>query len=138
MLRTITKKTNLMRHCFSSTDANLYEEGTKLCKLSYLGDLEQIRHFVETKVTYHMKGYDVNSYDADYRTALHLAAASGHANIVEYLIQKGAKMSMDTFGNIPIHDAKRIENREILNMLDSVELKLPTTIDNKIQTDLIT
>ena len=32
----------------------------------------------------------MNSYDADFRTALHLAAAENQLDIVKYLIDKGA------------------------------------------------
>ncbi len=70
----------------------------------------------------------MNSYDTDFRTPLHLAAASGHAGIVEYLISKGALMSQDTFGNIPIHDALRNQNREIVKLLDNVELKVNSSL----------
>ena len=35
----------------------------------------------------------MNSYDADFRTALHLAAAENRLDIVKYLIDKGAVMN---------------------------------------------
>ena len=70
-----------------------------------------------------MKNYSVNSFDADYRTPLHLASAEGRTEIVKYLISKGAMLCQDTFGNIPIHDAKFGLNREIVKMLNDVRIK---------------
>ena len=34
----------------------------------------------------------------------------------------------DSFGNIPVHDAKRIQNREILNLLEDVNIS-PVSFD---------
>ena len=72
-----------------------------------------MKHLILEKVFKFKKKFNVNSFDADFRTPLHLAAAGGHSLIVKFLLDQGAILSQDSFGNIPIHDAKRIKNREI-------------------------
>lgn len=65
----------------------------------------------------------MNAYDVDYRTPLHQAASIGNLEIVHYLIEKGAYLAQDTFGNIPIHDAKRNNHTKIIELLKHVPLK---------------
>jgi glutaminase len=60
----------------------------------------------------HIKGWKVDSYDYDGRTALHLAASEGHIDAVKYLTAHGADpFHKDARGNDAIQDAKR-EGRE--------------------------
>lgn len=49
-----------------------------------VGALAKVKMFVEVKNT------GLNGTDADKRSPLHWAAASGHEAIVEYLLEKGA------------------------------------------------
>jgi ankyrin repeat protein len=50
---------------------------------------------IETIKTLIGSGIDINSKDYDNRTALHLAVAQGHFEMVKYLIQNGAKLLKD-------------------------------------------
>ncbi|MDE4996692.1 ankyrin repeat domain-containing protein, partial [Francisella tularensis subsp. holarctica] len=50
------------------------------------GDLSEIKRAVAL-------GVDINKCDYDKRTALHLAAAEGHEDIVKNLIRKGADIN---------------------------------------------
>lgn len=59
----------------------------------------------------HLKGWKVNSYDYDGRTALSLAASEGHIEAVKYLLVHGADpYHKDARGNDALADALR-ENR---------------------------
>ena len=72
-----------------------------------------MKHLILEKVFNYKKKFNVNSFDADFRTPLYLAAAGGHSYIVKLLLEQGAILSQDSFGKIPIHDAKIIKNCEI-------------------------
>lgn len=59
----------------------------------------------------HLKGWQVNSYDYDGRTALGLAASEGHVDAIKYLLAHGANPKIkDARGNNSLEDAIR-ENR---------------------------
>lgn len=52
------------------------------------------------------------------RTALHKAAYFGHANVVKYLLEKGAGVNTaDSDGDTPLHDASRFGHKEIVEAL---------------------
>jgi len=62
----------------------------------------------------------VNAQDADLRTPLHLASAEGHIDIVKFLVDHGACLQNDNFGNLAIHDAKVGNHREVKELLQTV------------------
>ena len=49
---------------------------------------------------------DINSCDYDKRTGLHLAASEGHVDTVKLLIEKGAEILKDRWGNTAIDEIK--------------------------------
>jgi glutaminase len=53
------------------------------------------------------KGMNLDACDYDFRTALHLASAVGNRDAVKWLLDNGAKVQVDRFGGLPIHDAIR-------------------------------
>ncbi|ABO47545.1 MULTISPECIES: glutaminase A [Francisella] len=76
------------------------------------GDLSEIKRAVAL-------GVDINKGDYDKRTALHLAAAEGHEDIVKYLIRKGADINaIDRWGKKPLDDAIMNNNISIIELLD--------------------
>ncbi|CAM4594097.1 unnamed protein product [Lepidochelys olivacea] len=53
-----------------------------------------------------LKENDINAVNASNKTLLHIAAANGHVAIIEYLINKGAKLDVkDKKGRTPLHRA---------------------------------
>uniref|UniRef100_A0A8C3HKV3 Ankyrin repeat domain-containing protein n=1 Tax=Chrysemys picta bellii TaxID=8478 RepID=A0A8C3HKV3_CHRPI len=53
-----------------------------------------------------LKENDINAVNASNETLLHIAAANGHLAIIEYLINKGAKLNVkDKKGRTPLHRA---------------------------------
>ena len=72
-----------------------------------IGDLNSI-------IILDSKGVDLNSYDYDKRTALHLACSEGHINVIEYLLKKKVdKSSVDRWGNTSISDLNKYKNNLI-------------------------
>jgi len=72
-----------------------------------IGDLNSI-------IILDSKGVDLNSYDYDKRTALHLACSEGHINVIEYLLKKKVdKSSVDRWGNTSIGDLNKYKNNLI-------------------------
>jgi len=65
------------------------------------GDLEELKTLFELS-----EGALLNKGDNDRRTALHLAAGEGQADICEFLCAAGADVNVrDVFGNTPLDDA---------------------------------
>ena len=66
------------------------------------------------------KGIDLNSADYDGRTALHLAASEGQAEVVEYLIRRKVNADVkDRWGGTPSKDAKRGKHKIIVELLEN-------------------
>ena len=83
------------------------------------GDLNSII-ILESKMV------DLNSFDYDKRTALHLACSEGHINVIEYLLKKKVdKNCEDRWGNKPLDDIKiykkKLESEEIQILEDNGE-----------------
>jgi len=66
----------------------------------------------------HIKGWKVNSYDYDGRTALSLAASEGHLAAVKYLMSHGADpFHKDARGNDALADAIRENRSDVIKYL---------------------
>ena len=69
----------------------------------------------------HLKGWKVNSYDYDGRTALNLAASEGHLEAVKYLVVHGADVNhRDARGNSALDDAIRERRSEVVQYLRTI------------------
>mmetsp|Transcript_26024 Transcript_26024/g.58867 ORF Transcript_26024/g.58867 Transcript_26024/m.58867 type:complete len:2813 (-) Transcript_26024:149-8587(-) len=77
------------------------EGGALLCKFAFLNEERQIDRFLTN-------GIDVNEHNYDGRTALHIAASEGHAELVQFLLDKAADVNCkDRRGASPLTDALR-------------------------------
>jgi ankyrin repeat protein len=76
------------------------------------GDLSQVKRLCESE------GVDVNGADYDHRTALHVAAAEGHGDVVTYLLAHGTDMNAkDRWGKTPLMDALTFQRDDIALIL---------------------
>ncbi len=65
------------------------------------GDIDTIKNI--------SKNITLDSVDYDGRTSLHLSAAEGHLEIVQYLLENNVKTNpKDRWGNTPYHEANKI------------------------------
>ena len=72
--------------------------------------------------------FTVGDYDG--RTALHVAASSGHLNVVEYLLDEGASVHVrDRYGHTPLDDAVRFNHHDVIKLLvkAGAHLTMPPT-----------
>jgi len=77
------------------------QAGPALCAAAAAGNLEELKRMKAL-------GADINNGDYDARTAIHLAAAEGHVDILQWLIKEGANVnSTDRWGGTPLTDARR-------------------------------
>ncbi|XP_042520186.1 integrin-linked protein kinase 1-like isoform X2 [Macadamia integrifolia] len=85
-------------------------------RLMYLadeGDLEGIVELLDF-------GTDVNFRDVDGRTALHVAACQGRADVVELLLKRGADVDpKDRWGSTPLADAIHYKNHDVIRILEN-------------------
>lgn len=84
---------------------------TALHAASQMNRLEVLKWMVEEQ------GVDPNLRDGDGATPLHFAASRGHFGVVKWLLNHGAKLSLDKYGKSPINDAAENQQTECLNAL---------------------
>ncbi|XP_039121575.1 integrin-linked protein kinase 1-like isoform X1 [Dioscorea cayenensis subsp. rotundata] len=84
----------------------------RLMYLSNEGNLEGIIDLLDS-------GVDVNFQDIDGRTALHVAACQGLADVVELLLKSGAKVDPeDRWGSTPLADAIHYKQHDVIKILE--------------------
>lgn len=82
-----------------------------LCFAASRGDLNEIRRLAACNIP-------LDAADYDGRTALHLAAAEGHRDAVEFLLSRGVDpMPVDRWGGTPLDDANRSGHRQLAQLL---------------------
>uniref|UniRef100_A0A672R7L8 glutaminase n=1 Tax=Sinocyclocheilus grahami TaxID=75366 RepID=A0A672R7L8_SINGR len=79
---------------------------------AYTGDVSALRRFALSSV-------DMEQQDYDSRTALHIAAAEGHTEVVRFLLEacKVNPGPKDRWGNTPIDEATHFGHHEVLALL---------------------
>ena len=85
----------------------------EMCRAAAEGCLEKLSHFLDCGVT-------PNSLDYGQRSALHLASANGHIEIVKYLLSKGADVFLvDRLGRTAIDDARHAGHKTIMTIIEA-------------------
>jgi glutaminase len=80
-----------------------------------IGDVDELKRLVA-------HGHDLDTADYDGRTPLHLAAAEGKAEAVNYLLrQEVATEPRDRWGNTPLDDAWRHKHAEVARLLGQTD-----------------
>lgn len=81
----------------SGIDLNKIAGGTLLHRFCEEGDLEGVKKILKSKV-------DIDAFDQDVSTPLHLALRNGHVDIGRFLISKGADLLVDDLDlKTPLH-----------------------------------
>ena len=77
-----------------------------------VGDISAFKRF-------YLKGMDMQKADFDGRTALHIAAAEGHFELVKYLVEtvKVNPQPKDRWNSTPFCDALKSNNLDIIEYL---------------------
>ncbi|TKS72909.1 Glutaminase liver isoform, mitochondrial [Collichthys lucidus] len=79
------------------------------------GDVQALRR-------YFLSGVDVNAVDYDGRSALHVAAAEGHTEVIRFLLENaGANRALkDRWGSSPVQEARRHNKEAAVQLLQGV------------------
>ncbi|XP_024911992.1 glutaminase liver isoform, mitochondrial [Cynoglossus semilaevis] len=82
---------------------------------AFRGDVQSLRR-------YFLSGVDVNAVDYDGRSALHVAAAEGHAEVIRFLLDNaGANPALkDRWGSSPLQEARRYNREAAIQVLQGV------------------
>ena len=94
----LSKQDNIVsKNDIANNHFNIYN----LLMSASIGDLNSI-------IILETKGVDLNSFDYDKRTALHLACSECHTNVIEYLVKKKVdKKVIDRWNNTPMDDLNK-------------------------------
>ena len=88
---------------------------TQFIKAAADGDVDEVEMLLSSG------DIDVNEGDYDKRTALHLAAGNGHADIVQLLCRYEANVNIeDRWGNRPLNDAMQSKNDDVVRLLQGL------------------
>eukprot|EP00871_Galdieria_phlegrea_P005557 jgi/Galph1/6001/GphlegSOOS_G4668.1 len=93
----------------------------KLLQASFSGDTKEVLRLI-------LSGVSVNVCNDDLRTPLHLAAAVGHLEIVQLLLEYGGSVNVtDCRGKTPLADAIRGNHQKVIECLQSYGGSTPTS-----------
>eukprot|EP00440_Ansanella_granifera_P058582 gb/GFBE01063493.1/.p1 GENE.gb/GFBE01063493.1/~~gb/GFBE01063493.1/.p1 ORF type:complete len:553 (+),score=110.23 gb/GFBE01063493.1/:1-1659(+) len=92
-------------------DAADAQNAALLCLAAVQGDIGQLQKLLGT-------GISVNSCDYDRRTGLHVAAAEGTVEVVEFLLSRGADITLlDRWGHRPVDEASLSGHEKVRDIL---------------------
>eukprot|EP00389_Voromonas_pontica_P004156 GDKH01006177.1.p1 GENE.GDKH01006177.1~~GDKH01006177.1.p1 ORF type:complete len:168 (-),score=38.03 GDKH01006177.1:104-607(-) len=74
------------------------------------GEVDDLKEYIS-------KGADVDFTDKSGNTALHMASANGHVDVVRVLLEHGAKSLKNKTGNTPLHWATQNKQQPVVEVL---------------------
>uniref|UniRef100_A0A7M4F1P9 glutaminase n=1 Tax=Crocodylus porosus TaxID=8502 RepID=A0A7M4F1P9_CROPO len=92
---------------------------------AYTGDVSALRRFA-------LSGMDMEQRDYDSRTALHVAAAEGHVEVVKFLLEacKVNPFPKDRWNNTPMDEALHFGHHDVFKILQEYQVQYTPSEDS--------
>ncbi|KAK9723198.1 EF-hand domain [Popillia japonica] len=121
-LRHATNKSDPRRHKFETKGLNI----VNLLFCAACGDITALRR-------HKLSGMNMTLSDYDGRTALHLSAAEGHVDCVDFLLRHChvPYNVKDRWGNMPIDEAKAFGHSAVIELLEQWEMQQKKQSENE-------